>query len=210
MFRICAKPQVNNAVMFLLLLSRAHTEPRPFQLFVLPQRVSEEVGDAWEIVTRHSQDRWPHLTKGIFQTLSLDAQSVKLGGGRRKGRAFQVMAFIFPSKHYSDQALLSQRWLNTCLPVGSGQLILCFKLVFLCVRAAFAFPIKLPTCEFSCFPYFDSLPQSHWWRNEQVPVWFLVASTTNGRVPSVLQASSLLICKDKYVFPIPVEHIIVY
>ena len=39
-----------------------------------------------------------------------------------------------------DGALLSWRWLNTCLPMGSSELIPCFALP-LC--AAFALPIKL-------------------------------------------------------------------
>jgi len=37
-------------------------------------------------------------------------------------------------------ALLSWRWLNTCLPMGSSELIPCFSLL-LCV--AFALPINL-------------------------------------------------------------------
>ena len=40
----------------------------------------------------------------------------------------------------SDGALLSWGWPNTCLPMGSGELIPCFAL-FVCV--AFDLPIKL-------------------------------------------------------------------
>lgn len=43
-------------------------------------------------------------------------------GGRRKERKCRVMTFVFPS-HPSihDGALLSGRWVNSCLPMGSNE-----------------------------------------------------------------------------------------
>lgn len=42
-----------------------------------------------------------------------------------------------------DRTLLSWRWLNTCLLLGSGEGILCFVLLVLLVCVSFALPIKL-------------------------------------------------------------------
>jgi len=39
-----------------------------------------------------------------------------------------------------DEAVLSRRWLNTCLPMGSSELIPYFVLLFC---AAFALPVRL-------------------------------------------------------------------
>lgn len=54
-----------------------------------------------------------------------------------------------------DGALLSWRWLNTCLPLGSSELIPWFALL---EHVAFAFPIKLRlpqamSCVLSCFQF---------------------------------------------------------
>lgn len=58
----CAEHRFDNREIFLLLLSRVYTELRPFLLFF--SHADEEVGGAWELGRRHSQDRWPKLTWG--------------------------------------------------------------------------------------------------------------------------------------------------
>lgn len=55
---------VDNTEMFLLLLSRACTEPRLFLL-------ARKLGLQRKLRGRHSQDRQPKLTPGIFQTIDI-------------------------------------------------------------------------------------------------------------------------------------------
>lgn len=66
--------------------------------------------------------------------------SIKLGWWRRKRGMFRVTAFIFPTNCYVWWALLSWKWLNVCLLMGSNELILCFALF---VWVAFALPSEL-------------------------------------------------------------------
>jgi len=74
-----------------------------------------------------------------------------------------------------DGVLLTWRWLNTCLPNGRSEQILCFALL-LC--AAFALCIKLSLSQPMNFLIFtllvlSSIPLQG---SEQEDVWFLVAS----------------------------------
>jgi len=74
-----------------------------------------------------------------------------------------------------DGALLSWRWLNTCLPMGSSERIPHLALL---ARAAFAFPIKLslsqPTSFLTCTLLI--LPPIPPRGSEQAAVWCLLAS----------------------------------
>ena len=46
--------------------------------------------------------------------------AIKAGGKKEEGRMFGVMAFLFQVTVTHDGALLSWKWLNTCLPMGSS------------------------------------------------------------------------------------------
>lgn len=53
---------------------------------------------------------------------------------------FGVMAFVFPMNYYVWWALLSWKWMNICLQMGSSEWIPCFALL---VHAAFPSPSRL-------------------------------------------------------------------
>lgn len=63
--------------------------------------------------------------KGYFITYHalLSNESWVKGGG--KG-TFRLMAFVFPRNQYTWQALPSEKWLNICLPMGSGEFLVFF------------------------------------------------------------------------------------
>lgn len=143
--------------MFLLLLSRAYPHPKAFSAFgtaTLP----EEAGGAWEVGRRHSWDRWPHLTKGILQTMwhcvsiwSVGKEEVIMG------RCLELMVFVSPSQ-------LCVLW--PCspgdgwnLPAHGKQWINSF-FCFACV-CSFCFPnetVFSSTHQFFAFYPYDSLP----------------------------------------------------
>ena len=67
---------------------------------------------------------------------------------------FGVMAFVFPITVTRDGALLSWGWLNTCLPMGSGEPFPCLALL---ARVAFVLPINVSLFQAPSFLTF-SLP----------------------------------------------------
>lgn len=69
-FWICAECKVDNREMFLLLLSRAYTQPRPFHVPTL----GKKLGVAWEVTQLREETK---LTKGTFQTTWYHTQYVK-------------------------------------------------------------------------------------------------------------------------------------
>ena len=74
-----------------------------------------------------------------------------------------------------DGALLSWRWLNTCLPMGKSELIPCFALL---VHVAFALPIELSLSQPMSFltftlPILSPIPLGG--GSERAAVWCLVA-----------------------------------
>jgi len=76
-FWICAENGVDNAKMFLLLLTSAYTESRPFLLLAPPhQRVGWGCTRSWE-GTQPGQ--LTQLTKGILHAIWRHAQHIKLG-----------------------------------------------------------------------------------------------------------------------------------
>ena len=79
----------------------------------------------------------PRLAKGIPYDAVL---SNKSWGERRRRGTFGVMAFVFLRHCYMWWALLSWKYLNTCLLMGSSRWITCFPLL---VLAAFALLRKL-------------------------------------------------------------------
>ncbi|KAJ7411883.1 reticulophagy receptor FAM134B-like isoform X2 [Willisornis vidua] len=72
-FRILHENNVDNTLMFSLLLSSAYPRPRTFQCSVLCQRTG-----AQGVRRAHGQDYWPKLAKGIFHTTVYPVY--KLGG----------------------------------------------------------------------------------------------------------------------------------
>ena len=101
---------------------------------------SEEAGGAQEVWRGHSRDSWPQLTKGIFHTIWHHAQHIKLGEEEGRGGRSEWWRLSSQVTVTHDGALLSWRWLNACLPMGSGEWIPRFALL---VHAAFALPVKL-------------------------------------------------------------------
>ena len=78
--------------------------------------------------------------------------SSKSWGKKEQGEMFGVTVFVFPRNHY--RALLSWRWLNTCLPMRSGEWI---PYLALLVHAAFALPIKQSLYQHTSFLTFALL-----------------------------------------------------
>lgn len=117
-FRFVTKTVLANTGMFSLLLSRAHTEPRPFLLLTPPhQREGRGEQGAGK---RHSQDSRPWLIQGI---------SLKLGEIRRKMGTFMVMTFVFPSIHRMWWSPAFSKWLDICHSMGSNECFACFALL---------------------------------------------------------------------------------
>lgn len=112
--------------------------PRPFLLLTPPfQRVG------W-VCTRNWEGTQPgQLPSTDPREIPYHMASCSLyisWGRRRKGGIFKVIAFVFLVATTCNRALLSWRWLNISLPMGSGEGIPCFALL---MCAAFDLPIKL-------------------------------------------------------------------
>ena len=125
-----------------------------------PYSTSEEAGGGQEAGRGHSQDSWPQLTKGIFQTIGCHAQHIKLGAEVGRGGCSEWWRLPSQVTVRRDGALLSWRWLNTCLPMGSGEWIPCFASL---VCVTFAVPIKLSLSQPTSFliftlPIFSPIP----------------------------------------------------
>ena len=97
MFCICAENSVDNTGMFSLLLSSAYTESRRLLLLTPPhQRVGWEGTRSWErtqlgqLTATDQRDIPHHMTS----CLAYKARGRKVG-------TFGVMAFVFPSNHYT-------------------------------------------------------------------------------------------------------------
>ena len=80
--------------------------------------------------------------------------ATKDGGRTRKERTFRVRAYISQVTFMCHGALLSWRWLNTSLPIGSSEWIPYFALH---QHTAFTLPIKLSLSQPTSFLTF-SLP----------------------------------------------------
>lgn len=140
----------------MLLLSRAPTEPRPFSALHPTPSVS-----GWGTTRTgrgHSWDSWAWLTPGVSQPIWAHAQHTELGAGGANGRCSEWCHLFLEVCVRCDGVLLCWRWLNSCLPVGSGEWTPCSALL---VHVAFA--IKLPVSQvFSCSSFRFS-PLCHWW-----------------------------------------------
>jgi len=86
-------------------------------------------------------DSWPKQTKGRFRTLWCQTRQEKLR--ERRGEEGPSCLWCLSSQEtvMHAEALLSGKWLDICLPMGSSELLNVF---YLLAWTAFAFPIKLP------------------------------------------------------------------
>ena len=175
MFGIFAEDSVddNNAEMFSLLLSSSYTESRPFLLLTPPhQWVGWGCTRSWEgtqlgqLTPADQRDMIPYdVMLSIWSSRKKEERGDVQSDG---GLSSQVTAMC-------DGALLSWRWLNTCLPRGSSEWILCFALL---AWVAFALPIKLSLSQPMSFltftlPILSLTPQGG---SERAAVWGLAAS----------------------------------
>ena len=143
--------------MFLLLLSRACTESRPFLLLTPPhQRAGWGCTRSWEVTW------WGQLTPTdqrdiLCHMVSCSVQ--KLGEEGGSGRRHSEWQCLSPQVTVTrDGAPLSRRWLNTGLPLGSRELIPCFSLL-LCV--AFAL-LELSLTQSTSSHFCPSNSQAEW------------------------------------------------
>lgn len=83
MFWICAENSVDITGMALLLLSSAHTEPKPV-LILTPVHQRGGWGGAQGVGSRYSWDSWPQATQGISQAKWHHPQHMDLGKGGRE------------------------------------------------------------------------------------------------------------------------------
>jgi len=98
MFWICAENSVDNTGMFLLLLSSAYTESRPFLLLAPPCKwVGWGCTKGWER-TQQGQLTSAGQRDIPYHVMALSAH--KAGGRRRKVKTFGATVFVFPSNHY--------------------------------------------------------------------------------------------------------------
>ena len=126
-------------------------QSRRFLLLISPhQRAGWRYTRSWE-GTEPKQLIPTHQRDILYHTTPCAAYKA---GRRRKGQTFGVMVFVFPSNRYTWWSLLWWRWLNTCLPMGSSELIPCSALL---VGAAFASPIKLSLSQPTSFHTFTLL-----------------------------------------------------
>jgi len=130
---------------------------------------SEEARGARGVGRGHSQDSWPQMTTGIFRTTWRHAQCIRWGeeeGSRGHSEWWHLSS---RDTVRCDGALLSWRWLNTCLPMGSSEWVPCFALL---ADTAFAYLINclyLNPRVFSLLPFHFSPPcHSEWEASEQM------------------------------------------
>ena len=136
-FWICAGNSVGNTAMFQLLLSSAYTESRPFLLLTPPhQRVgwgctSWEGTQLGQLTPTDQRDIPYHM---------MSCSAYKAGEEEGRGGYSEWCCLSSQVSVTRDGALLSWRWLNACLPMGSSERIPCFVSL---ACTAFALPIRL-------------------------------------------------------------------
>ena len=162
MFWICAENSVNNTEMFLLLLSSAYTEPRPFLLLTPPhQQVGWGCTSSWE-GTQPGQ-LTPTDLKGYPMPYDVMLSIWSWGKKKEGGECSEWWCLSSQVMFTHDGALRCWRWLNTCLLMGSSELFPCFDLL---ACTAFALPTKLslsqPTSFLTFTLWFSPHPTVKW------------------------------------------------
>ena len=138
MFWICTENRVENTEIFLLLLSSAYTESRPSLLLTPPH---QWVGWGCTRAGRaQSPDRWTPTCQRDIPCHTTSWSAYKVGRRRRKGGHLEWWCLSSQLISMHAGALLSWRWLNTCLMMESTEWIPYFALL---AQAAFALPINL-------------------------------------------------------------------
>ena len=119
---------------------------------------------------RTADPNWP---KGYSMPYGVMLSNINLGEEEGRGGCLESWCLSSQVTITHDGALLSWRWLNTCLPTGSSEWIPCFALL---VRTAFALPIKLSLSQPMSFLTFTLLILSPipLGEREGVAVWCLV------------------------------------
>ena len=135
-----------------------------------PHPTSEEAGGAQEVGRGHSRDSWPQLTQGIFHTIGCHAQHIKLGEEEGMGGCSEWWHLSSQVTITRNGALLSWRWLNTCLLMGSSEWS---PYCVLLACTAFALHIKLSLSQPMRFHAFALLILSSILRggSERAAVW---------------------------------------
>lgn len=117
------------------MLSRTSTASRLFLLLTPLQ-----MGGGWGCTRSLEGTADPSWPKGHSTAYGI-MLSIWSGGRRKKGWKFGIKAFMFPSDCHVWWSPAFLGWLNTCLSLGSGELISWFALP---VYGAFALPNYLP------------------------------------------------------------------
>jgi len=137
--------------MFSLLLSSAYTESRPFLLLTPPVGglgVHKKLGGD---TSGTADPNWPKGYPTPYDVILSNNQLGKEEGRRDHSEWWHLSSQVTVML---DGALLSCRWLNTCLPVGSSEWIPYFALL---ACAVFSLPIKLLLSQPVCFLTFTIL-----------------------------------------------------
>lgn len=111
--------------MLYFLLIGAHTETRICLLFILPCQWS-----GWELARNLEGTQTRQLTQTNQRDIAYTIRCSSIKDGKREWqrRMFGVMVFVFPNNHHTWWGLLSWKWLNIWLPMGSNKWIPCFAL----------------------------------------------------------------------------------
>ena len=95
--------------------------------------------DAKEAGRGHSQNSWPQLTKGIPRPYGIVLRNKSWGKNEEDGSSVSWCLSSHITITY-DEAMLSWRWLNTCLTMGRSEWIPYFAVL---VHTTFASPFKV-------------------------------------------------------------------
>lgn len=156
MLWVCAGKGVGRIEMVWLLLSKACTKPRPFQLLVL--LTGQRAGGTQLAGRRCNWDSWSQLTPRDVPDQMASCWVCKAEGRRKKGRSLEWWHLSSQATVMWDGDLLSWRWLNNYLPLGRGGWVPCFAML---EHRAFALPYRavfISAHEFCHYYSADSLP----------------------------------------------------
>lgn len=129
------------------LLTNVHTESRSFLPLTPPHK---RCAGSWEVAQPGQ------LTPADKWSAPVASCSAYTAGGRWK-KETEWWRFSSQVTIMHNEALCFWRWMGTCLPMGSGELIPCFALI---ADTAVALLIKLSLHQFMGFVFhtFDSFP----------------------------------------------------
>lgn len=175
-FRICAERRVDNRKKFLLLLIRAYIKfSFSFHTATLMRWLRGDGRFGGE-AARAGDPNWPKGVPDNLTSCSVDKAERKKKESRGHLEWWHLCSQVNISH---NEALPSWRWLNTCLPMWSRELIPC-SVLLTCMT--FAFPIKLSSCQLTNFPAFmPSILSRTLLVGEWVSAWYLVGVKTQNQ-----------------------------